>query len=394
MNEKEFDIQIRNLLQDAEENVSPRVWKGVQAGLQPKRPVVVPFWRWAAVGATAAAAVVAGFVFLKPAPVPEINSNPIISVAEAPQAAVPEAAAPAALQAAAPAKPAVVRKASAAPVRIASVAPVEAAEITQEVPVPQEIIRFESRQAIAPAPTPKAGVSDLSLLNRLAFSEHKAAGEKGWSLLTSANIQSNQRSQVGTMGFNRPYAAPPLNAGEGIYNESPETSFSLPFSLGVGVKFNITPRWALGTGIRYTNLNRTFVGDYVSSEGFQVAQTDIDNHQHWLGIPLNLYYDVVNRGRWRVHTYVGGSAEWLVDNDFLIHNSPKDIHYHQHGILPQWSASGGLGVEFKLTPLVGLYLDPSFRYYFDTGRQPRSLRTIQPLRFDIEAGLRFSFGAR
>ena len=63
----------------------------------------------------------------------------------------------------------------------------------------------------------------------------------------------------------------------------------------------------------------------------------------------------------------------------------------QNGI-PQFSAGAGLGVEFKITPVVGLYLDPSFRYFFATQKQPRSLRTVQPLRFDIEAGVRFSFG--
>ena len=59
---------------------------------------------------------------------------------------------------------------------------------------------------------------------------------------------------------------------------------------------------------------------------------------------------------------------------------------------PQFSAGLGLGVEFKLTPWLGLYLDPAFRYYFRPDLQPRSLRTIQPLRFDVEAGLRFSLG--
>ena len=32
MNKNEFDIQVRNILQDAQESVSPSVWEGVQAG--------------------------------------------------------------------------------------------------------------------------------------------------------------------------------------------------------------------------------------------------------------------------------------------------------------------------------------------------------------------------
>jgi hypothetical protein len=43
---------------------------------------------------------------------------------------------------------------------------------------------------------------------------------------------------------------------------------------------------------------------------------------------------------------------------------------------------------------MGIYMDPNVRYYFESERQPRSLRTIQPLRFDIEAGVRFTFGGQ
>ena len=54
----------------------------------------------------------------------------------------------------------------------------------------------------------------------------------------------------------------------------------------------------------------------------------------------------------------------------------------------QWSADIGIGVEFKPWKHLGIYIDPSLRYYFDCN-QPRSIRTAQPLTFDLEIGLRF-----
>jgi hypothetical protein len=235
--------------------------------------------------------------------------------------------------------------------------------------------------------------NNQALLNQMAFEEEKQTRKKtaSVSVLAFGNVQTSQRS--GIHGDFHRYGAPALNAGVGVYNESPEVSFSLPFSVGLGVQFNLNQRWALGTGIRYTNLQRTFVGDF-KGEGFYLAQTDIDNQQHWLGVPLNVYYNFVNTKRWSIHAFAGGSAEWLLDNHFLIHSSPSDIHHHQKGVYPQWSGAAGLGVEFKITPFLGLYVDPSFRYFFNTERQPRSLRTIQPLRFDVEAGLRFTIGKK
>ena len=395
MNEKEFDIQIRNLLQNAEESVSPEVWEGVRAQLEAKPRVVPLFWRWSGAVAAVAAVVVAAVFLFRPGG-QDIHSNPTISIAEVPEATVPVVEEPATEHLFPEVKEQVAPRSSQI-AYVPSGTPIAVPE--QEVVLPEEQsaapVRSASEvRAIGPDTAQHADVDDNSLLNRLAFSEKEKASGRGFSLLASGNIQGNERGEVGPAGGMRRYSAPPLGAGEGVYNESPETSFRLPFSVGLGFKYNFTSRWAVGTGIQYTNLGRTFVGDYISAEGFAIPATDIDNQQHWLGIPLNAYYDIVKRGRWRVHAFAGGAAEFLIDNDFLIHNSPKDVHFHSRGQVPQWSIDGGLGVEFKITPVVGIFLDPSVRYYFNTEAQPRSLRTIQPLRFDLEAGVRFSFGGR
>ena len=395
MNDKEFDIQVRNLLQNAQEPVSPRVWEGIEAGLDKKRRVV-PAWIWRAAGSVAAAAAVAAIVLLRPStPVIQDHSNPIITIAEAPAAPVEETAA------AERQEPASVERqiASSRSVRLARAVPAvqEPDPEVQETPAAQEevpVVPGKPAKKTPETPIPSKGASvqeDVQArFNLLAQAESKPSAGRGFSITASGNLQDVFRSSV-KGGVMRPYSAPPVNSEEGIHNQNPELSFSLPFSAGIGLKYNFSPRWGVGVGLRYTNLSRTFIGDYVGA-GFREIQTDIDNHQHWLGIPLHLYYDIVNRGRWRVHTFAGTSTEFLLDNDFLVHGSSKDFHYHQKGSRPQWSGDFGLGVEFRITPSLGIYLDPSVRYFFRTELQPRSLRTIQPLRFDLEAGLRFSFG--
>lgn len=389
MNEKEFDIQVRNLLQSAEEPVSPQVWEGVAAGLDKRRRIVpVRFWGYAS--ALAAAAAVALVVLLKPAaPVVEPeHSNPSIFMSEASGETVPE------VEEVLPMEETPVAVAPSPrrnPHLLAQVSKEPAQESTPEEirETPRETVPEAVPEAI-PETVPETRKDDNALLNQLAFEEKAAAkAPQAVSLSAFGNLQTSQRSGIHSQY--RRYGAPSRDAEVGIYNESPEVSFALPFSVGLGLQFNITPRWAVGTGIRYTSLQRTFMGDY-KGEGFYLPQTDIDNHQHWLGVPVNVYYSFVNTHRWNVHVFAGGAAEWLLDNDFLIHNSPSDIHYHLRGSSPQWSAGVGLGVEFKITPFLGIYIDPSFRYFFATERQPRSLRTIQPLRFDVEAGLRFNIG--
>lgn len=396
MTEREFDIQVRNLLQDAQEPVSPELWEGVADGLARRRRAVI-LRVWGSVASVAAAAVVALFVFLRPsAPVlaPEHSNYSSIFMSEEsgepllPQEKLVEVQVPRNIPRLAAAVP-VSRPSPASPLPEPEVDEVPASVQKASAPVPEKA---------APAPekaesAPEVKAQDANAaLNLLAFEAGKSAKKKaaGFSMAAFGNLQTSQRA--GIQGVYRRYGAPPLGNQEGIYNESPEVSFSLPFSVGVGFQWNLSPKWALGTGIRYTNLQRTVVGNY-KGDGFYLEQTDIDNRQHWIGVPVNVYYNFINKGRWNVHAFAGGGVEWLLDNHYLIHNNPSDIHYHQpkNGI-PQFSAGAGLGVEFKITPVVGLYLDPSFRYFFATQKQPRSLRTVQPLRFDIEAGVRFSFG--
>lgn len=398
MEKNEFDIELRSILRDAEEQVSPSVWEGVAAGLARRRRIVL-LRRWAGAGAVAAAAAVALFVLLRPA-APEAGFNvpsytedntQSIFMSEAPgETPASEEEVPAALRVM-PQRIAKVNPPSPEAVPEAQEVVPAASEETPSVPVVKESEPVKESAATETKPS----FDDQALLNRLAFAEEsvrRSSGGSGFSLQAFGTVQTNHRSAIGGAAPRR-WGVPSLNEGVGVFNESPEVSFGLPFSVGAGLRYNFTPALGAGIGLRYTNLQRSFVGDY-HGEGFRIVQTDIDNQQHWLGVPVNIYYSFVNSGRFRVHAVAGGAAEWLLGNNFRIHNSPSDINWSTQGSRPQFSVSVGVGLEYMISPLVGIYLDPGFRYYFATQYQPRSIRTIQPLRFEMEAGLRFNLGKK
>lgn len=404
MKEQEFDIYVRNLLGNAEESVSPEVWEGIAAGLD-RRKKVVPFWRWAAASVAAAAAVVAGFVFLKPsADIIEEHSQPTsIFIVESSEA-TPQETLPADTQEQEE-LPALAGMLAGKQERVAQQLPaLPQPAVDEDEPVAEEEIVEETVPEILPEVVPaspvvaesKVSEEDAALLEQLARKEEQQKSVRGFTVTASGNVQGNQRQEVGSKLPPRQYGILPLQQGKGIYNASPETSFSLPLSAGIGITYNFSSRWALGTGVRYTYMGRTFLGQFNTGEGYFIPATgdatDIDNHQHWLGVPLNVYFNFVDHKRWRAHVIAGGAVDFLIRNDYLIHNSPKDYRFEEPSRVPQWSANLGVGIEYQLNSFLSLYLDPQFRYYFGTERQPRSLRTIQPLRFDIEAGLRFNLG--
>lgn len=202
--------------------------------------------------------------------------------------------------------------------------------------------------------------------------------------LTSTNsAQNNNR----VAPLRRP--ASPGQKKAGIKETNAESIYGIPVSVGAGVRFDISKRWSIGTGLNYTLLTRKFQGTYIDAEGveYKPSPTDIRESQHYIGIPVNFYYEIVNQKNVNFYTYLGGAAEKCVYDKFNILNSSITHTEKVTGI--QLSANIGLGVEFMLGRHLGLYLDPSLRYYFNCS-QPKSIRTVQPLMFGLEMGFRIN----
>lgn len=164
-------------------------------------------------------------------------------------------------------------------------------------------------------------------------------------------------------------------------------SYGLPLSFGVGVKYSITSWFGIGVGINYTMLNKKVAGTYYDGNGWSCS-TDMKNSQHYIGIPIDAYFSVFRTRRWDAYATVGGSVEKCVLNRYIGTFENESLRCTRKVGGVQTSVRLGLGVEFSPLEFLGIYIDPSVRYYFDNN-QPRSIRTEQPLAFGVEAGVRF-----
>ena len=401
MKENEFDIYVRNLMAEAEESVSPDVWKGVEAGLDRAARRPVPTWLWRALAGTGiAAAIAAGVILLRPEK--NLSNQPTIQqpVAEATDAPLPAETRPEEDDVTP-----IEQQASRVKTRVAHVVPAEealvpVAEEEEILTAEAEVMEPERKPDSVIAPdtrTQDSFTSDEEAFRQLAFEEHKTHRKGSFSMNILGNVQSNTRPEGPTSTLRRSTGLFVMRnpTKEGIAREGTEFSFGLPVSAGISLRYDFNPRWGIGTGVVYTNLSRSFLGDYDKKLGdgsfTTLYDTDITNQQHYIGIPVNVFFNIVNTGNWNFHVRMDGMGEKLLDNHFLVHDSEGDIHLHEKTDGLQFSTGVGVGVEFKFSPNVGIYFDPTIRYYFDC-KQPRSLRTIQPLRMDFEVGLRFSLG--
>ena len=183
---------------------------------------------------------------------------------------------------------------------------------------------------------------------------------------------------------------PSSEVSTGITENSTGSTFGIPVSFGLGVRFDLTPRWSVSTGVRYSLLERKFYGTYtLVDEDGNIAKSessDIRNSQHYFGIPVNVAFNIIRKDYLRFYAYAGGAVEKCLADKYNVLSS-NTIHV-ENVKGAQLSVNVGAGVEFLAGKHLGIYLDPSLRYYFNNG-QPTSIRTVRPLMLGFEAGLRF-----
>ena len=388
----EQDLMFRSILESGQEEVPGRVWDGVASELA-RREKAVLWWRRTAVGVAAAAAVMVGVLLHQPSEEMELPSGDAIAVA-VPVEDVVEKVAIAYV-------PKVEKPATDSP---ANTLPAEAA-VTEETVAPDKSALQTEQTADGGKSTDvgktagQSGIADNGVKKTEAFTPFPQEWEKEEavrkyrakaSLTLSANTGANTVGKSAPSGrLNRPMS-PNARLKTGV-TETGNNSFGLPVSLGVGARFDIAPKWSVGVGVNWSMLTRNFDGVFMmveDGETLEYTESQIRNTQHYIGIPVNVYYNILSNKHINFYTYAGGAVEKGLTNRFDILSSKSVYKEEIQGV--QWSANLGLGVEFMFGKHLGLYLDPSVRYYFNC-QQPKSIRTGQPFMLGLELGLRTRF---
>ncbi|MBR1575481.1 MAG: outer membrane beta-barrel protein [Bacteroidales bacterium] len=170
--------------------------------------------------------------------------------------------------------------------------------------------------------------------------------------------------------------------------ETGESRYAIPISFGVGAKFYLSDRWALGTGVNFTLLSRSFSGTFTKEGSVISSNSDLKHTVQYIGIPVNLYYDLISSKFIKMYAFGGGSVEKGISQKYTVPGSGQSEVWKTSVPGVQGSAGLGLGIQMKLSDHMGLYLDPSAKYYFGAD-QPKTIRTQQNVMFNLELGVRF-----
>lgn len=400
-----FDLLVRSMMEDAEEEVPSGMWELIESRLPQKSPAIV-WWKRLGIIVASCAVIVSAFVltgtFDKTDDINIVSKTEYETVA---QAVKPDLSTPATPQEIRNIKASISKRTD----RVSGDESFVAIESTAEkISLPEET-------SAAASETEKANISSKKTsgsrtVKSEAGDKTKQTYEQEWSSFiaqekteehTIKRISADVRSSFGSNDNisnkrNGPdwMAAPTIlgNANTGII-ESGESFYSIPVTFGVGARLYFTDRFSAGIGINYSILTRSFTGTYQkASEGLvteRIPDADITHKMSYIGIPVNLYLDILQTDLLRFYTFVGGTAEKCLSNKYKIRGDAGQASMSESVNGLQWSAAFGLGIQFNLSERTGLYLDPNARYYFDC-RQPKNIRTQKPFMFNIEAGIRFN----
>ena len=408
MTDRQFDDKIREMLAEPQEHLPAGLWDGIEARLDAagtgrRKAAVVPWPRVVAGVTSAAAAVALMFVcghhfLLKPTPEAEPlaenaafdvvapsegNSAVQLALAETPETPKRRTY-DSALPAPADADESV--KTMPVSVEVTENLP-ESVEVTEDDLVETEVEKFVDVDS-APAPECEIKVDNSDIdeaygkeddvrkrLDRLPLELSVGGNSFGGPQKSSGPrkmfVRGNRDSFTGR------------NFVEGTNSDS----YSLPLSFGVGLRYRITDWLGIGIGVNYTLLGKKVSGVYYD-ENSGPHSVDMKNSQHYIGIPLDVYFSMFRTHRWDVYASLGGSVEKCVLNSYSGMLEGRNVSHKPKVGGVQTSLKAGFGLEFSPVDFLGIYIDPSVRYYFNNN-QPRSIRTAQPLAFGVEAGLRF-----
>lgn len=155
-----------------------------------------------------------------------------------------------------------------------------------------------------------------------------------------------------------------------------------PISFGLTVSYPLTNRWTLSTGLVYTRLNSQFVN--VLSGTLITTDQRLD----YLGVPLNVQYHVLKGKGWKAYASAGAQIDWNI----RAKRNTEGVDVNARNDHPQWSLAGGIGVEYDIIPLVGIYAEPGLRYSLKNDSKVDNFFKDQPFNWTLQIGIRLNLG--
>lgn len=212
---------------------------------------------------------------------------------------------------------------------------------------------------------------------------HSSSDE--WSLSLAYSGIHGRETGMRTPGAGFPSDIPGLDS-----EERQTVRYYPPFTFGVTVSKCLSERWSIESGLRYTYLRTD------QSVETEFRRTESIEKIHYLGVPVKIIYKAFH-----IHRFSGyGQGGVLLEiplrgttRQFEVSEYDPSATAEKYSLsLPvQLGLEGGIGIQYQLTSSFSLYVEPSLRYYFNSGQDIRTIRQEKPFDLTIPVGIRMTW---
>lgn len=162
-----------------------------------------------------------------------------------------------------------------------------------------------------------------------------------------------------------------------------------PVRAGLSVRYSLGSRVSLESGITYT-----YLSSHITS-GNENVRSETAQKLHYVGIPLGISFRVWSGSRWEAYVAGGGEVQKCVSGSAATDTrAGGTVVSAARGSLKddrlQWSANASAGIQFNVSPLVGIYAEPGISWHPDNGSKVETIYKDKPLNFNIKAGVRLT----
>ena len=162
-----------------------------------------------------------------------------------------------------------------------------------------------------------------------------------------------------------------------------------PITIGIAVNKRIGGKFSIETGLKYSFLKSDFrlgTGNYF---------VDKEQKLHYLGIPLNVSYQLIRYKKLSAYSSAGitlhipifgkTTADYITDGISVYTNDWK--------VTPptQWTTNTSLGIQYQFAPNVNLFVEPTLNWYIPNGSNIKNSWTEHPFTFTVPIGIRFTW---
>ena len=281
----------------------------------------------------------------------------------------------------------------------------ECTVVEQQEPKARRDQEFSSEDGFEDPFAEEMETSSASKRSRLALGLH-LGGVGSYSGGSSGSVSMADAFVSSTVPFGTNNGTPikldskgklPYNGvlmGDTFRSVESEHRFYQPVSVGVEVSCDLGRRFFLGSGLSYTCL----VSE--SSSGSSESRSSLTQTVHLLGVPLKLGYKIIDNPLFELSVAGGGRVDKAIASKTVTRlalNGPEPVRSASTGtVFPlYWSLTASASAAYKLSSLVGLYLEPGLSWHFssksDSGLALETVWSGRPLNFQLNAGVRFYF---